>query len=241
MKILRSLLVVGLVVVAGRAFIAGAQTVTIVYSFGSSSNDGTGPFAGLVQGSDSNFYGTTQYGGGNGGGNGYGTVFRISPGGNYTSLYSFGRFPNDGEYPVNGLVQGNDGNFYGTTEYGGANGEGTVFRISPGGNYTNLYSFAGPPKDGAGPFAGLVLGSDGNLYGTTESGGSGPCDSGDLGNGCGIVFRISPSGSETNLHSFGNSPDDGQYPSRACYGQRREYLRNDRWRGHEQRGHGVSD
>ncbi len=166
-----------------------------------------------MRGSDSNFYGTTQYGGGNGGGNGYGTVFRISPGGNYTSLYSFGRIPNDGEYPVNGLVQGNDGNFYGTTEYGGANGEGTVFRISPGGNYTNLYSFAGPPKDGAGPFAGLVLGSDGNLYGTTEGGGNGPCDSGDLGNGCGIVFRISPSGSETNLHSFGNSPDDGQYPA----------------------------
>ena len=320
MKILRSLLVVGLVVVAGRAFNAGAQTVTIVYSFGSSSNDGTGPFAGLVQGSDSNFYGTTQYGGGNGGGNGYGTVFRISPGGNYTSLYSFGRFPNDGEYPVMascratmgtstgrpntvertararcfgsvpvaitristrspvrpkmglvrlpgwcwaatgistgrlrvegaapatlvtwatavasffgsvpavakriftllatplmmgniqpGLVMGSDGNIYGTTGGGGTNNVGTVFRISSSGTYTILYSFGDSPTDGNGP-EGLVEGYDSNFYGTTSQGGTNTS----CVNGCGTVFRISPSGSYTSLYSFaGYLNEDGGDP-----------------------------
>ena len=73
---------------------------------------GIDPSAGLVQGSDGNFYGTTYDGGTN---NGYGTVFRISPSGSYTNLYSFASSPNDGVNPVAGLVQGSDGNFYGTT------------------------------------------------------------------------------------------------------------------------------
>jgi uncharacterized repeat protein (TIGR03803 family) len=209
MKILRIPLAIVLVVVAGRAFNAEAQTETNLYSFVGFPTDGNGPEAGLVQGSDGNFYGTTDIGGTNNDG----TVFRISPSGTYTNLYSFVGPPSDGYQPTAGLVQGSDGNFYGTTYEGGTSancdgvGCGTVFRISPSGNYTQLYSFAGPP-DGAQPYAGLVQGSDGNFYGTTEHGGSGSCSL-----GCGTVFRISPSGTETNLHSFAGSPTDGAYPS----------------------------
>src|ERR1017187_10553766 len=96
-------------------------------------------------------------------------------------------FPNDGNGPSGGLVQGSDGNFYGTTAFGGTStncgpGCGTVYRISPRGFYTRLYSFVGSPNDGAFPFAGLVQGGDGNFYGTTYEGGS---------NGVGTVFSFS--------------------------------------------------
>ena len=179
--------------------ISPSGSYTNLYSFGSSATGGVYPPAGLVQGSDGNFYGTTY----EGGTTGYGTVFRISPNGSYTNLYSFAGPPNDGEEPNAGLVQGSDGNFYGTTYYGGTQNRGTVFRISPSGSYTNLYSFAAPPNDGTKPLA-LIEGSDGNFYGTTVFGGT---------IGYGTVFRVSPSGSETNLHSFNSSATDGVYPS----------------------------
>jgi len=178
---------------------------TNLYSFAGFPNDGALPLGGLMQGSDSNFYGTTF----NGGVSNVGTVFRISPGGSYTNLYWFGSSPNDGQYPQIGLVEGSDGNFYGTTESGGTDGNGTVFRISPSGAYMSLYSFAGPfakPPDGASPDGVLVEGSDTNFYGTTSYGGK---------YGYGTAFRISPGGSETNLHSFAGqsaAPPDGQYP-----------------------------
>jgi uncharacterized repeat protein (TIGR03803 family) len=200
MKILRIPLVIVLVVVAGRTFTANAQTVTetVLHSFTGYPTDGSDPVAGLVQGSNGNFYGTTPYGGIDD----IGTVFRISPSGTYTDLYSSG---SSGAESYAGLVQGSDGNFYGTTTLGGTT-FGTVFRISPSGSYTKLHSFAGYPTDGANPYAGLVQGSDGNFYGTTEFGGTGTnCDV----QGCGTVFRISPSGGETILHSFGDSPGDG--------------------------------
>ena len=146
--------------------------------------------AGLAQGSDGNFYGTTS----SGGTNGYaGTVFRISPSGSYTSLYSFVGSPTDGTEPSAGLMQGSDGNFYGTTDFGGAGtnsfsgGYGTVFQISPSGTETTLYSFVGSPTDGSFPLTGLVQGSDGNFYGTTQQGGTSMNCQG----GCGIVFRFS--------------------------------------------------
>jgi uncharacterized repeat protein (TIGR03803 family) len=176
---------------------------------------------GLVQGSDGNFYGTTVYGGnaeGGGvcGGSGSGTVFRISSSGNFTSLYSFGSSPNDGRTP-NGLVQGSDGDFYGATLYGGTYGSGTVFRISPSGSYTNLYSFGSYPGDGQIPQGGLVQGSDGNFYGTTVyAGTSTNCPGSEfegIPSGCGTVFRINPNGSYTNLYSFGRQPTDGANPS----------------------------
>ena len=177
---------------------------TNLYSFGSYPGDGEYPWAGLVQGSDSNFYGTTYFGGTSG----LGTVFRISPSGTETVLYSFFSYLTDGRNPEAGLVQGSDGNLYGTTELGGANGEGTVFRISPGGDYTNLYSF-GNTTDGHLPQAGLVQGSDSNFYGMTYQGGT---SSNWSAGGGGTVFRISPSGTYTQLYSFGSYPKDGILP-----------------------------
>ena len=174
---------------------------TNLYSFVGSPTDGRDPTAGLVQGSDGNFYGTTS----GGGPSGNGTVFRISPNGNYTNLYSFVGPPNDGANPIAGLVQGTDGNLYGTTAYGGPyTYNGAVFRISPGGNETNLHFFAGYPNDGQTPIGGLVQGSDGNFYGSTAYGGTNSCCV-----GSGIIFRISPSGSYTNLHNFVGRPSDG--------------------------------
>ena len=144
MKTLHIPLVVVLVVLAGRGFNANAQTETNLYSFGGSP-DGANPEAPLVQGSDGNFYGTTYFGGTSTNCNGgCGTVFQISPSGGLTNLYSFGTVSNDGRFPSAGLVQGSDGNFYGTTYFGGttsgfnADGNGTVFRISPSGGLTNL-------------------------------------------------------------------------------------------------------
>src|SRR5579862_152047 len=192
------LITVILLFLAGRPGNAYAQTLTNLYSFVGPPNDGANPQAGLVQGSDGNFYGTTLVGGTSN----FGSVFRVSPSGSYTNLYTFVG-PGLGAAPTAGLVQGTDSKFYGTTEYGGNSGFGNVYRISPSGGYTNLYSFVGYPSDGNTPTAGLVRGSDGNFYGTTYFGGT---------SNFGSVYRISPSGSYTNLYSFVGSPNDGANP-----------------------------
>jgi uncharacterized repeat protein (TIGR03803 family) len=182
------------------------------------------PVAGLVQGTDGNFYGTTEeggtgaFGGGPSGGQFGGSVFKITPGvsGSLTTLYSFCTQSGctDGQAPMGALVQGADGNFYGTTAYGGtgtacSNGNpnllgcGTVFEITPSGTVTTLYSFctqSGCP-DGQNPIAGLIEGSDGNFYGTTYDGGIAPsahCSD----NPCGTIFEITPGGTPTTLYSF---------------------------------------
>ena len=170
--ILRNSILLAVLLYAFTTFLS-AQKLTTLYSFAGS--DGAHPDAGLVQGSDGNFYGTTEFGGAN---NGNGTVFKITPSGALTTLYDFAG--SDGFEPQAGLVQGSDGNFYGTTTGGGANnGKGTVFKITPSGALTTLYSFAG--SDGAFPQAGLVQGSDGNFYGTTAGGGT---------DFAGTVFRL---------------------------------------------------
>ncbi len=180
--------------------ISSGGSFSNLYTFGPFPPNGPyGPRAGLVQGSDGNFYGTTT----GGGMHNEGVVFRISPSGSETDLYSFVGYPSDGEIPDAGLIQGSDGNFYGTCNGGGSNNDGTVFRISPSGSETNLYSFVGYPGDGQVPVGGLVQGSDGNFYGTTYQGGTNACR-------CGTVFWISPSGTETTLYSFANSPDGSE-------------------------------
>jgi uncharacterized repeat protein (TIGR03803 family) len=201
----RLILIVSLLVLAGRAFNANAQTETNLYSFVGSPSDGDLPSGSLIQGSDGNFYGTTYEGGTStncGVGVGCGTVFRFSPNGSYTSLYSFVGSPTDGAHPWE-LVQASDGNFYGTTFAGGTVNSGTVFRISPGGSYSNLYSFGSHTNDGLEVHFGLVQGGDGNLYGTTEKGGTA---------GLGTVYRISTSGTYTSLYSFVGPPADGADP-----------------------------
>jgi uncharacterized repeat protein (TIGR03803 family) len=167
---------------------------TSLYSFGSIEEvgvplDGARPTAPLMQASDGNFYGTTSYGGTNE--IPAGTVFRISTNGTFTNLYYF-TGGTDGEAPESGLVQGPDGNLYGTTFGGSGNTYGNVFKISTNGVQNNVYTFTGG-TDGAKPFAGLVLGSDGNFYGTTTSGGT-------YTNG--TVFKLGINTGLTNLYSF---------------------------------------
>ena len=189
--------------------ITGAGALTTLYNFCAQTNcnDGIVPEAGLVQGTDGNFYGTTD-GGGVGA---FGTVFKITRAGALTTLYSFcpdGFTCTDGVGPVAGLVQGTDGNFYGTTSSGGAHSGGTVFKITPGGILTTLYSFCALANcaDGYNPFeAVLVQGTDGNFYGTTSAGGV---------QSLGTVFKVTPGGALTTLHSFcaQNNCTDGIYP-----------------------------
>ncbi len=177
--------------------ITPSGTLTTLYSFCPHSGcaDGQNPYAGLVQGTDGNFYGTTL----NGGANGSGTVFEITPTGTLTTLYNFCPQSGcaDGQYPYAGLVQGSDGNFYGTTYQGGANNDGgTVFQITPSSRtLTTLHSFCAQSGclDGMNPYAGVIRGTDGNFYGTTYLGGTG---------GVGTVFQITLTGTLTTLHSF---------------------------------------
>jgi uncharacterized repeat protein (TIGR03803 family) len=205
-----------------------------LYSFCSQTDctDGAAPQAVLVQATNGDFYGTTS----NGGANcislsGCGTVFKITPDGTFTTLYSFcakGTYPNctDGWYPAAGLVQATNGDLYGTTLYGGSNGPcptpessttgcGTVFRITPGGTLTTLYTFCSQSDctDGYQPFAGLVQATNGNLYGTTQYGGEtdGTCNPH---YGCGTVFKITLTGTLTTLYSFGFDAQitDGLFP-----------------------------
>jgi len=171
--------------------ITPAGVETTLYSF-NSIPDGQTPSGGLIQGPDGNFYGTT----GIGGVNGVGTVYRISPTGVESVLYSFSGLNGDGSDPETTLILGHDGNFYGTTYGGGTNGNGTVFKITPAGLETVLYAFTGSSGDGSGPGSALMLGSDGNFYGTTVAGGA---------NNAGTVFRITPAGLETVLYSFPGS------------------------------------
>jgi len=163
----------------------------------SGGTDGRYPDSGLTAGGDGNFYGTTTYGGANN----LGTVFKITPEGVHTVLYSFKGGPGDGQYPASGLELGNDGAFYVTTTAGGAFGLGTFFRITLDGKETMLYSFGGSGT-GATP-QGLTLLADGNFYGTTTSGGA---------NNLGTVFKMTPGGAQTVLYSFATGLD-GQSPA----------------------------
>lgn len=167
-----------------------------VYAFTGGAN-GSAPNSGLTEGTDGNYYGTTTYGGANN----LGTIYRITPAGAQTVLYSFRGGASDGQYPASGLELGDDGVFYVTTTAGGAFGKGTFFRITQSGAGTLLYSFGGSGS-GAEP-QGLTLLDDGNFYGTTTSGGA---------HGLGTVFKITASGVHTVLYSF-KPGTDGQLPA----------------------------
>jgi len=172
-----------------------AGALTTLVNFAVSFTNGYNPRAGLVQGSDGNFYGTTYAGGS---GNNYGTVFKMTPAGVLTTLVSF-TSANGGKFEA-GLVQGSDGNFYGTTSGGGSSGKGTVFKMTPAGALTTLVNFTG--TNGSYPKAELVQDSDGNFYGTTSSGGSGV--------DYGTVFKMTPAGALTTFVNFNSNT--ARYP-----------------------------
>jgi uncharacterized repeat protein (TIGR03803 family) len=172
-----------------------SSSYEVLHSFGGS-GDGSVPIAGLLK-FNGTLFGTTYAGGASGDG----TIFSITPSGTETVLHSFGGTTNDGVFPYAGLLNVK-GTLYGTTYYGGTNSYGIVFSITPSGTETVLHSFAGYNQgDGLEPEAGLIN-IKGTLYGTTSGGGA---------NCCGTVFSITPSGTETVLHSFGGS-GDGAYP-----------------------------
>jgi uncharacterized repeat protein (TIGR03803 family) len=168
-----------------------AGKYSVLYAFCSQLNcpDGNGPFS-IVQGADGNFYGTAS----EGGANGKGTIFKITPAGAFTNLYSVcsvgGTACTDGSEISRGLLQGSDGNFYGTMSSGGKNGMGTFFRLTPAGVLTTLYNFCSVGgvncSDGSGP-TGLVQGSDGNFYGSAGGGSD----------RSGVIFNITPAGELT--------------------------------------------
>jgi uncharacterized repeat protein (TIGR03803 family) len=186
-------------------------TLTTLYEFCSESGctDGEDPSTKLVQAANGDFYGEAYSGGAHGGG----TIFRITPTGTLTTLYSFcsdyvvnvgcvdGQGPND-------LIQATNGSLYGATYSGGANGDGTLFKIAPNGTLTTLYSFCsqGGCPDGSNPTTGMVQATNGNLYGTTYWGGN---------SNNGTFFEITPSGTHTTLYSFCSQSEctDGAHPN----------------------------
>jgi len=201
-------------VLATAALSAAQATFTNLFDF--DQTNGQNPlYVYLVQGTDGQLYGTA-----NGGGNqSAGTVYKITTAGAFTQLYSFCSQPScaDGGLPYAGLVMTANGNFYGSTSYGGLttqacdtgiNGCGTIFEITPTGGFTLLHTFTGP--DGFSPYANMTLGSDGNLYGTTLYGGN-QSAIGCSGIGCGTVFKITPSGKFSLLYAFSGG-SDGQWP-----------------------------
>ena len=166
---------------------AQAQSFNTIVTFNGA--NGFYPVGSLIQGLDGNLYGTTQT-----------SVFRLTPNGNLYTIHSFCSLPNcaDGGYVRTTLAETANGDLYGTSVYGGANGNGEVFEVTAGGKFSVLYSFCSvnsptPCADGDLPFAGLIVGPDGNLYGTTSAGGASQS---------GTIFKITPAGQLTTLHNF---------------------------------------
>lgn len=162
---------------------------------------GVGPLAGVIQASDGNLYGATA----TGGANSNGAVLKMTPASVESLLYSFGpTSASEGRMPAGPLVQGSDGNFYGLTSKGGANDTGTVYKVTPAGVETVLYSF-GPPVNtiAPAPRGALIQGSDGNFYGVALHGG-------DL--ALGSLYRVSPSGAFSVVHSFAAALTDAANP-----------------------------
>jgi len=198
-----SLLVPCLTLVAGVGQLSAAVTTTTLHSF--DHDDGWQPIGALIDGGDGYLYGTTQYGG-VGVTNPAGTVFRITPGGSLSSLYTFD-FQVTGDEPFAGVLRLGDGTLFGTTR-GSGSFNGSVFRLGATGDFTNLHTFTGyfVGADAGHPQAALVEGGDGNLYGTTTDGGA---------SNVGALYRIDAGGSYTIVHSFrgGLAPEqDGATP-----------------------------
>ena len=171
-----------------------AATETVLHSFAGS--DGNNPLGSLVRGVDGNFYGMASAGGTNG----LGVIFMVTAAGAETVLHNFSG-GTDGGNPYGNLILASDGNFYGMTADGGAGNTGVVFKVTPTGTETVLYSFGG--ANGENPWGSLIQDSSGNFYGMTYAGGA---------SGLGVVFELTPGGAESVLHSFAGGATDGAHP-----------------------------
>lgn len=221
MKCRGSLILLTAIVLVAVGVPSASSQESIIYSFVYGTSDGLNPNSNLIPDGKGNFYGTTEYGGSVGSPYNFdGTVFELSPasGGGWTEavLYSFGTVSGDGVEPVAGLVFDSAGNLYGTTTAGGAYNEGAVFELSPqsGGGWTEkvIYSFGAVTNDGNSPRRGsLVFDAKGNLYGTTNEGGTNGASPGD-----GTVFELSPGTggvwTEKTIYNFGANTTDGINP-----------------------------
>ena len=216
---------------SGGAVLGSSPPLTNFVSLRSFTGDADGGFPNpqLTQAADGSLYGTTQYGGLNSAG----TIFKITPGGAFSTVYAFGAKTDtngtflDGDTPNGGLLLA-DGLFYGTTQVGGAYDGGTIYSITPQGSLTVLYAFGGLTDtngdllDGDFPNPALAQGNDGSFYGTTVYGGT---------NDAGTVFKFTPGGSLTTLYTFGSvvdtngNPTDGELPTSLVLGPERQFLR----------------
>ncbi len=196
----------------GTIFHLAGSVLTTLKTFGTGDPSVGMVPSGIIRATDGNFYGTIEQGDATH----TGSVFQVTPSGGYSTLHTF--MPTDGSYLAAGVIRANDGNFYGAASGGGdlstcrkrfIRGCGTVYRLTPSGTLMVVHNFAG--TDGTGPSAPLVQASDGNLYGTTSSGGKARC--GPLHDGCGTIFRIGLDGSFSTLHVFNGR--DGANPEAA--------------------------
>jgi uncharacterized repeat protein (TIGR03803 family) len=188
--------------------ITAAGKFSVLHTFVAS--DGTFPQTQLIQSTDGNLYGTTSGGGANGN---LGTIFKITPAGKLTTLFSFDSV--HGTSPDASLIQGKDGNFYGSARLGGLYGHGVIFKMNSTGRLTVLHNFCPVAgcADGSSPNTALVQGSDGNFYGVASDGGT----------SYGTLFKMTPAGTFTVLHTF-----DSRHPHPAD-------QRHSLWRSHRGR------
>jgi len=173
--------------------LAANGTYAVLHNF--TADEGNFARGKLIQDRKGNFYGTALFGGTTGDG----TVFKFNSKGKVTVLHTFDG--TDGEFPEHGVVMDKGGNLYGVTAFGGTGGQGTVYKIAKDGTFTTLYDFTAG-ADGGFLYGGLAIDKDGNLYGSTDDGGS---------SGYGTVFKMAPDGTLTTLYSFTGGTDGG-YP-----------------------------
>jgi uncharacterized protein (TIGR03437 family) len=197
---------------AGMAMATSAQTLTTLVNFDGTNGD-TPRYGNLVQGTDGNFYGATYYGGANNGG----TVFKMTPAGAVTTLCSFSPYAPENLFgswipgPEASLIQASDGNLYGVTKQNGSANNGTIFRISTAGVFSTIYQFVQVNNtgyvNGSMPNGGMIVGADGNLWGTTQWGGSGGTDP------FGTIYKMTLAGAVTRVQSFDLFGAIGDLPS----------------------------
>ena len=191
-------------------YAADAARFRVLHTF-LDGDDGATSNAPVILDRKGNIYGTALQGGASNNG----VIFKITPTGKESILYSFAG-GSDGSKPEAGLVRDGSGNFYGTTNLGGGADQGTVFKLASDGTETVLHAFSGG-SDGGYPQANLLRDKAGNLYGTTVSGGSGCSD------GCGTIFEVAADGSFTTLHAF-TGGDDGWFPMSGLIADRKGNL-----------------